>query len=154
MASRILHVHGYLACLSSSLLASSSYHRFLYTSGSSFAMDLFSFLDDGPAEDNFDSVEDANEPSTSNDTRKRRADSSERPDQDDDVAMDEQSAESGPPAYKKPRKSSPQPVVVDEFETEAKREVAASAGLTGTVEAGSRLELRHQVRCNDCLPAV
>jgi hypothetical protein len=38
-------------------------------------------------------------------------------------------------------------VVVDEFETEAKREVAASAGLTGATEiAGSRLELRHQVR--------
>jgi ATP-dependent RNA helicase DOB1 len=36
-------------------------------------------------------------------------------------------------------------VVVDEFETEAKREVAASAGLTGATEiAGSRLELRHQ----------
>jgi ATP-dependent RNA helicase DOB1 len=38
-------------------------------------------------------------------------------------------------------------VVVDEFETEAKREVAASAGLTGATEiAGSRLELRHQAR--------
>ena len=38
-------------------------------------------------------------------------------------------------------------VVVDEFETEAKREVAVSAGLTGATEiAGSRLELRHQVR--------
>lgn len=37
-------------------------------------------------------------------------------------------------------------VVVDEFETEAKREVAASAGLTGATDAaGSRLELRHQV---------
>lgn len=36
-------------------------------------------------------------------------------------------------------------VVVDEFEREAKREVAANAGLTGTVEAGQRLELRHQV---------
>ena len=38
-------------------------------------------------------------------------------------------------------------VVVDEFETEAKREVAVSAGLTGATEvAGSRLELRHQAR--------
>ena len=50
-----------------------------------------------------------------------------------------------PPASKKPRLASPKPVVVDEFQTEAKREVAASAGLTGTVEAGQRLELRHQV---------
>jgi hypothetical protein len=50
------------------------------------------------------------------------------------------------PALKKPRLASPKPVVVDEFQTEAKREVAASAGLTGTVEAGQRLELRHQVR--------
>lgn len=49
------------------------------------------------------------------------------------------------PIQKKPRTASPKPVVVDEFETEAKREVAASAGLTGGVEAGSRLELRHQV---------
>lgn len=117
-------------------------------------MDLFSFLDDGPAEDNFDSVEDANEPSPSNDTRKRRADSAERPVQNEDVAMDEQSAEPGPSAYKKPRKFSPQPVVVDEFETEAKREVAASAGLTGAVEVGSRLELRHQVRSDDRLLAA
>jgi ATP-dependent RNA helicase DOB1 len=38
-------------------------------------------------------------------------------------------------------------VLVDEFETEAKREVAASAGLTGATEtAGSRLELRYQAR--------
>lgn len=48
-------------------------------------------------------------------------------------------------ASKKSRVSSPVPVVVDEFETEAKREMAASGGLTGSVEAGSRLELRHQV---------
>ena len=50
-----------------------------------------------------------------------------------------------PPSPKKPRLASPNPVVVDEVEIEAKREVAASAGLTGAVEAGSRLELRHQV---------
>ncbi|EJD07908.1 antiviral helicase [Fomitiporia mediterranea MF3/22] len=48
--------------------------------------------------------------------------------------------------------ASPAPVVVDEFETEAKREVAASAGLTGQVEAGSRLELRHQVRHQVAVP--
>ncbi|KAJ3723458.1 rRNA-processing arch domain-containing protein [Lentinula guzmanii] len=44
------------------------------------------------------------------------------------------------------------PVVLDDFETEAKREVAASAGLTGGVEAGSRLELRHQVRHQVAVP--
>jgi ATP-dependent RNA helicase DOB1 len=59
---------------------------------------------------------------------------------DDEPDKDEE------PAPKKPRLASPKPVVVDEFQTEAKREVAASAGLTGTVEAGQRLELRHQVR--------
>ncbi|KXN88677.1 ATP-dependent RNA helicase mtr4 [Leucoagaricus sp. SymC.cos] len=48
---------------------------------------------------------------------------------------------------------SPNPVVLDAFETEAKREVAASAGLTGaTTEAGSRLELRHQVRHQVAVP--
>jgi ATP-dependent RNA helicase DOB1 len=46
---------------------------------------------------------------------------------------------------KRPRPASPAPVVVDEFQTEAKREMAASGGLTGPVEEGSRLELRHQV---------
>jgi len=44
-------------------------------------------------------------------------------------------------------------VVVDEFETEAKREIAASAGLTGATEvSGSRLELRHQVRLQGSIP--
>ena len=38
-----------------------------------------------------------------------------------------------------------EPLVVDEVEIEAKREVAASAGLQGAVEAGARLEIRHQV---------
>lgn len=51
-----------------------------------------------------------------------------------------------PSSSKKVRLSSPKPVVVDEAEIEAKREVAASAGLTGAVEAGSRLELKHQAR--------
>lgn len=53
--------------------------------------------------------------------------------------------EPGPSVQKRPRVASPVPVVVDEFETEASREVEASAGLTGGVEAGSRLELKHQV---------
>ncbi|ETW75423.1 hypothetical protein HETIRDRAFT_67679 [Heterobasidion irregulare TC 32-1] len=46
-----------------------------------------------------------------------------------------------------------QPVVVDEFETEAKREVIASAGLTESADAvGSRLELKHQVRHQVAVP--
>ncbi|KAJ7083715.1 hypothetical protein B0H15DRAFT_419711 [Mycena belliarum] len=50
-------------------------------------------------------------------------------------------------SLKRPRAEAPNPVVLDDFETEAKREVAASAGLTGSsVESGSRLELKHQVR--------
>jgi hypothetical protein len=53
--------------------------------------------------------------------------------------------EDGPPSKRKRLEDAPA-VVVDEFETEAKREVAASAGLTGAAEtAGSRLELRYQV---------
>src|SRR5438477_9913311 len=40
------------------------------------------------------------------------------------------------PTIKKPRLASPKPVVVDEFEREAKREIAASAGLTGGIEPG------------------
>ena len=59
-------------------------------------------------------------------------------------------SEDGPPSKKKRldiASSSVPAVVVDEFETEAKREVAASAGLTGATEmAGSRLELRYQAR--------
>ncbi|KAF8841476.1 antiviral helicase [Paxillus ammoniavirescens] len=53
---------------------------------------------------------------------------------------------------KRPRPASPAPVVVDEFQTEAKREMAASGGLTGPVEEGSRLELRHQVRHQVAIP--
>ena len=105
------------------------------------SQDLFSFLDDVPMEDNNDEPGaeqmDADEPRI---PKKRKA--------NDAAASNIEVAESepGPSAQKKLRIASPKPVVVDEFETEAKREVAASAGLTGGVEAGSRLELRHQVR--------
>ena len=53
--------------------------------------------------------------------------------------------EAGPSEPKKPRMSSPKPMVTDEVEIEAKREVEASAGLQDAKVAGSRLELRHQV---------
>ncbi|KAF5390934.1 hypothetical protein D9757_003924 [Collybiopsis confluens] len=72
---------------------------------------------------------------------------------DDDADIDDKSP---PPLKRKIQDtrsgSSDTPVVLDEFETEAKREVAASAGLTGGVEPGSRLELRHQVRHQVAVP--
>ncbi|KAJ3820120.1 ATP-dependent RNA helicase [Lentinula raphanica] len=50
-------------------------------------------------------------------------------------------------------KSIDTPMVLDAFETEAKREVAASADLTGgTAIAGPRLELKHQVRHQVAVP--
>ena len=61
-------------------------------------------------------------------------------------ARDEDINEPGPSVPKKARMASPKPMVLDDFETEAKREVAASAGLTGSVDTGTRLELKHQVR--------
>jgi len=106
--------------------------------------DLFSFLEDAPEEDEFENGAEmeVDKPAQSpKSLQKRKADSvlpstSEQPGEENGA---------GPSAPKKPRISSPKPVVLDDFETEAKREVAASAGLTGAAEAGSRLELRHQV---------
>lgn len=102
--------------------------------------DLFSFLDGAPSGDE-DKDEIFPEPLHVDKKIKRRAST----DPPGDRA-------SGSFASKKPRVSSPVPVVVDEFETEAKREMAASGGLTGSVEAGSRLELRHQVRHQVAIP--
>jgi hypothetical protein len=108
------------------------------------ANDLFSFLDP-TADDNDDAmVQDAPEaeattsapdrPATPSNL-KRKADTNS-PNSELNIEADQ----------KRPRMDSPNPIVLDDFETEAKREVAASAGLTGAAtEAGSRLELRHQV---------
>ena len=95
-------------------------------------MDLFSFLDDAPME-----VVEQEAPSV---PKKRKTEKNES-------ISPINHSEPGPSVQKKKRLASPNPVVVvvDEFETEAKREVAAIAGLTGGVEAGSRLELKHQV---------
>lgn len=114
------------------------------------ASDLFSFLD--APETNEDASEDVrmeteSPANQSEDSKKRKVDSPSGPSitgSSQVVAADD---EAGPSAPKKPRMASPKPVVVDEVEIEAKREVAASAGLMGPVEAGARLELRHQVRC-------
>ncbi|OSD07915.1 antiviral helicase [Trametes coccinea BRFM310] len=123
--------------------------------------DLFSFLDDTPqkAESSQDANGDAqmklrSEVQAANGTaRKRKAVTPPKP-MDVDARNGESSAnDAGPSEPKKPRiEAPPNPMVVDEVEIEAKREVAASAGLTGAVEAGSRLELRHQVRHQVAVP--
>jgi hypothetical protein len=60
----------------------------------------------------------------------------------------------GIPAKRVRIESPPPPVVLDEFETEAKREVDASAGLTGSqITAGQKLSLSHQV-CNNTLTSL
>jgi ATP-dependent RNA helicase DOB1 len=124
------------------------------------ANDLFSFLDAPADEDDAEIIsqegvesehlnkDDLRSPAL-NSVLKRKAESptlSRISDQNDDIHMDNVPLLEGYTSTKKPRMGSPNPVVLDDFETEAKREVAASAGLTGaTTEAGSRLELRHQV---------
>ncbi|KAI0360780.1 antiviral helicase [Trametes cingulata] len=117
--------------------------------------DLFSFLDETPQKDADGDVEMNAAPesrATNGATRKRKAVTP--PQAKDSVSTTEQPStnEAGPSEPKKPRLASPNPVVVDEVEIEAKREVAASSGLTGAVEAGSRLELRHQVRHQVAVP--
>ena len=93
--------------------------------------DLFSFLHEQQGDDSDDEPMDVetNPPVIS----KRKV----------DISPDEENLQVSAP--KKQRLSSPKPVVLDDFETEAKREVATSAGLTGAAETGSRLELKHQV---------
>jgi len=111
-------------------------------------MDPFSFLDDAPVEngEQHDIEHDLapeTEPSPQELPHKRSA-----------ILSTSTDDEADSPVSKKPRLALPKPVVVDEFETEAKREVAASAGLTGGVEAGSLLELRHQVMTSRCLSSL
>lgn len=71
-------------------------------------------------------------------------------DEEGDMHMDatgqvDADAEGVEPVLKKVRLEEPAPVVVDEFETEAKREVAADAGLTGGDVSGTSILLTHQV---------
>lgn len=114
--------------------------------------DLFSFLEDGAEDQQNENEEsmavDARLPSPKS-LQKRKAGSPSPANLSttNGHVADELPNGEGPSAPKKARILSPQPQVLDDFETEAKREVAASAGLVGTeAEAGSRLELRHQVR--------
>lgn len=100
-------------------------------------MDLFSFLDPNAADDGNDMEMDVDATVTERAASKRKAVD----------ASTSALADPGPSIPKKPRMASPAPMVLDDFETEAKREVAGSAGLTGSDESNSKLELRHQVRC-------
>jgi hypothetical protein len=107
--------------------------------------DLFSFLEQAPdaLEKDLDEVDMSEVP-----TRKRKASTSvEQPVQNGEPSH---SGENGfnSPSHKKQRYDSPAPIVLDEVEVEAKREVKVSAGLMSaeTDETGSRLELRHQAR--------
>lgn len=113
--------------------------------------DLFSFLDDTAAEEPETTTNGHAEPMDTDQQSprqlKRKVDEVDHATThaNGDVTMSDGRDEPPTPSSKKPRMSSPKPVVLDSVEIEAKREVAASAGLTGGVEAGSRLELRHQV---------
>lgn len=112
--------------------------------------DLFSFLDDAPQDADIEEAYDeaqmqveenhGEQTEHADDTKKRKA--AEASETTEDIREDP-----GPSAHKKQRLASPGPAVVDEVEIEAKREVAAVAGLqTSAGEAGAKLELRHQVR--------
>lgn len=112
--------------------------------------DLFSFLDGPPPEEDDDDVSEDEIISpgaaqamevdgASSDLKKRR---------EPDSAV-----ENGAPSAKRARRedSAPlaDPVVVDEYNVEAKREVAASAGLTGSAEAAGgqpHIVLEHLAR--------
>ncbi|KAJ8689869.1 ATP-dependent RNA helicase mtr4 [Pleurotus ostreatus] len=118
--------------------------------------DLFSFLDQ-PAEEELLQDEDpgveeiASSPNAT--TLKRKATTIPSNNGHTDTEMRNPEDEPGPSKPKRPRMASPKPIVLDDFETEAKREVVASAGLTGAAaEAGARLELRHQVRHQVAVP--
>jgi ATP-dependent RNA helicase DOB1 len=109
--------------------------------------DLFSFLDGDAGQDEEMHAEPAEATSAPSKPRKRKANSPQPVPNGGQKATTQNDNEPGPSSPKRPRVDAPNPVVLDDFETEAKREVAASAGLTGSsVESGTRLELRHQVR--------
>ncbi|KAJ3986152.1 rRNA-processing arch domain-containing protein [Lentinula detonsa] len=112
-------------------------------------MDLFSFLDGAPAEpeNDFDKDMDKDSPVLPQ-KRKIEEDSSSTPDEPESSVPPKKSKTESTPAAE----PAPAPVVLDDFETEAKREVAASGGLTKGVEPGSRLELSHQVRHQVAVP--
>ena len=107
--------------------------------------DLFSFLEQAPdaLEKDLGEVDMADIP-----TLKRKASPSvEQPVQNGGLSRSGEDG-AGSPSHKKQRFASPGPIVLDEVEVEAKREIRVSAGLMSaeTDETGPRLELRHQAR--------
>ncbi|KAK7438075.1 ATP-dependent RNA helicase mtr4 [Stygiomarasmius scandens] len=118
--------------------------------------DLFSFLDGAPPENDIDDEEEEVFINVPTETSKKRKVDGDGSSQSANVRNDfDEDKQGSPHPAKKARteeSSAPNPIVLDDFETEAKREVAASAGLTGGVESGSRLELRHQVRHQVAVP--
>ncbi|KIM54699.1 hypothetical protein SCLCIDRAFT_1221714 [Scleroderma citrinum Foug A] len=120
--------------------------------------DLFSFLSNAPPEEDSDEEVDQlisddppNEPPTLSSTGQKRKTGPEVT-MNDQIQEDTEAVDNPDRPQKRLRGASPGPVVVDDFRTEAKREMAASGGLTGPVEAGTRLELRHQVRHQVAIP--
>ena len=105
--------------------------------------DLFSFLEQAPdaLEKDLDEVDMVDIP-----TRKRKA-SPELPVQNGEPSHSGENGVSSP-SHKKQRFASPAPIVLDEVEVEAKREVKVSAGLMSAEadDTGPRLELKHQAR--------
>ncbi|KAI0674209.1 antiviral helicase [Trametes maxima] len=119
--------------------------------------DLFSFLDDArpkvmDADGDVAMKPPIEAPSRNGAARKRKAITPSQAEDASGASEQAGSPQADQPGSKKARLEPPNPVVVDEVEIESKREVAASAGLTGAVEAGSRLELRHQVRHQVAVP--
>jgi ATP-dependent RNA helicase DOB1 len=117
--------------------------------------DLFSFLNEAPPEvdEQEPGINDKNDMATGDHSevpKKRKADDVGPPPSNGANVYINEDNEAGPSEPKKLRVSSPKPMVTDEVEIEAKREVEASAGLQDSKVAGSRLELRHQV-CNNPL---
>ncbi|KAI0821075.1 rRNA-processing arch domain-containing protein [Irpex lacteus] len=115
--------------------------------------DLFSFLDQEPEDvDNNDDSMDAD--ARVEVPKKRKVNVEETKSSSVNTAQQNGDGEAGPSVSKKARIEPPsEPLVVDDVEIEAKREVAASAGLQGGVEAGAKLELRHQVRHQVAVPS-
>ncbi|KAJ7594571.1 rRNA-processing arch domain-containing protein [Mycena floridula] len=106
-------------------------------------MDLFSFLDPAAAAD-----DDVDMPVAASAAPKRKA--SPKP------IVQQEEQDEREPSPKRARFDAPtaelNPLLLDDFETEAKREISASAGLTGAAETNSKLELRHQVRHQVAVP--
>ncbi|KAJ8088841.1 ATP-dependent RNA helicase mtr4 [Marasmius tenuissimus] len=102
--------------------------------------DLFSFLDNAPPDNDDIEIDDID----ASNVKKRKPELS-RP-----------KLNNGRPStsmkQKKKAASPANPVITDDLQIEARREVEANAGLQGGVEAGSRLELRHQVRHQVAIP--